>query len=103
MSTIAKQVVMNHLSLPREIIDIIKEFIFHKIKKIPENDERYRLMYNIQPKIYDPTTNDTYVYLTINDEKDYYILYLDFEITIQVFGYGINRIYFIDGARYIIE
>jgi hypothetical protein len=94
---------MNHLFLPREIIENIKEYTFHKIKRIPENDERYQMLYNIQPKIYDPTTNHTYVYLTINDEKDYYIVYLDFEIQVQVFKYETNRVVFIDGARYIIE
>ena len=103
MSTISRQVVINHLLLPKEVIEIIKEYTFHKIKRIPENDERYQMLYNIQPKIYDPTTNDTYVYLTINDQKDYYIVYLDFEITIQVFRYETNRVIFIDGARYIIE
>jgi hypothetical protein len=103
MSTISKQVVINHLLLPKEVIEIIKEYTFHKIKPIPENDERYNMLYTIEPKIYDPTTNHTHVYLTINHEKDYYIVYLDFEIQIQVFKYETNRVLFIDGARYIIE
>ena len=103
MSTILTQVVMNHLGLPKEIIEIVKEYTFHKIKKIPENDERYRLMYTIEPKIYDPTTNHTFVYITINNEKDYYIVYLDFEIQVQVFRYETNRVVFINGSRYIIE
>jgi hypothetical protein len=103
MSTISRQVVINHLLLPTEVIEIIKEYTFHKIKQIPENDERYQMLYNIQSKIYDPTTNHTYVYLTINDQKDYYIVYLDFEIIVQVFRYETNRVIFIDGARYIIE
>jgi len=103
MSTISKQVIINHLLLPKEVTEIIKEYTFHKIKRIPENDERYNMLYTIQPKIYDPTTNHTYVYLTINPEKDYYIVYLDFEIQVQVFKYETNRVIFIDGARYIIE
>jgi hypothetical protein len=103
MSTISRQVVINHLLLPKEVIEIIKEYTFHKIKLIPENDERYNKLYTIEPKIYDPTTNHTYVYLTINDQKDYYIVYLDFEIQVQVFRYETNRVIFIDGARYIIE
>jgi hypothetical protein len=103
MSTISRQVVINHLLLPKEVIEIIKEYTFHKIKRIPENDERYNKLYTIEPKIYDPTTNHTYVYLTINDQKDYYIVYLDFEIQVQVFRYETNRVIFIDGSRYIIE
>jgi hypothetical protein len=103
MSTISRQVVINHLLLPKELIEIIKEYTFHKIKRIPENDERYNKLYTIEPKIYDPTTNHTYVYLTINDQKDYYIVYLDFEIQVQVFRYETNRVIFIDGSRYIIE
>ena len=104
MSTISKQVVMNNLLLPKEVIEIIKEYTFHKIKRIPEDDERYHMMYyTIEPKRHDPTTNHTYVYLTINHEKDYYILYLDFEIQIQVIGYGTNRVTFLEGTRYIIE
>jgi len=103
MSTISRQVVINHLLLPKKVIEIIKEYTFHKIKRIPDNDERYQMLYNIQSKIYDPTTNEKYVYLTINDQKDYYIVYLDFEIIVQVFRYETNRVVFIDGARYIIE
>jgi hypothetical protein len=103
MSTISRQIVINHLPLPKEIIEIIKQHTFHKIKRIPENDERYNMLYTIHPKIYDPTTNHTYVYLTINNEKDYYIVYLDFEIQVQVFRYETNRVIFIHGARYIIE
>jgi hypothetical protein len=63
-------------------------------------------LYSIEPKHYDPITNHTHVYLTINDEKDYYIVYLDFEIQIQVFGYETNetnRVLFLGGSRYIIE
>jgi hypothetical protein len=104
MSTISKQVVMNQLLLPKEVIEIIKEYTFHKIKRIPEDDDRYYILHNtIQPKRYDPTTNHTYVYLTINHEKDYFILYVDFEIQIQVIGYGTDRVTFLGGARYIIE
>ena len=104
MSTIATQVVINHLLLPKEVIEIIKEYTFHKIKRIPEDDERYHMMYyTIEPKRYEPVTNHTYVYLTINHEKDYFILYRDFEIQIQVIGYGTNRVTFLGGSRYIIE
>jgi hypothetical protein len=63
MSTISRQLVINHFFLPKEVIEIIKEYTFHKIKRIPENDERYNKLYTIEPKIYDPTTNHTYVYL----------------------------------------
>jgi len=103
MSTIATQVVINQLLIPKEVIEIIKEYTFHKIKRIPEDDERYNKLYTIEPKIYEPTTNHTHVYLTINHEKDYFILYLDFEIQVQVFRYETNRVTFIEGARYIIE
>jgi len=33
MSSIAKQSLINNFNLPKEIIDIVKDYIFYKIKK----------------------------------------------------------------------
>ena len=33
MLSIAKQLLINKLNLPKEIIDIVKNYTFHKIKK----------------------------------------------------------------------
>jgi hypothetical protein len=52
-----------------ELVDIIKDYVFHTIKKIPKNDERYPLLRSIEPKEYDPADGVTYVYLTITLEK----------------------------------
>ena len=41
--------------------------------RIARNDPRYRLLQTIPEKEYEPLDDLTYVYLRINDNKDYYI------------------------------
>jgi hypothetical protein len=104
MSTIATQLFINRFSLPEEIIDIIKEYIFHKIKKIQKNDERYQLLLTIPYKEYDYTDDSTFVYMRISDEKDYFLVYTNFVIQLQTLRYGDdNVIYFVEGSQFLIE
>ena len=106
MSTIiAKQLIINNLRLPMELIDIIKDYTFHKIKKISKNDDRYDMLLTIPE--YDYINDTKYVYLNISAEKDYFLVYKQFEIQIQTLRYGgdddDNRIYFVDGSKIVIE
>ena len=106
MSFIAKQLLINRLHLPAEIIDIVKDFTFHKIKKIPENDPRYQILLKMPLKDYDDSDDTTFVYLSINTEKDYFLVYKNLEIFIQTFRYGVgddNTVYFVDGSIFAIE
>ena len=104
MSSIAKQLLINKFSIPKEIIDIVKDYTFHKIKKIPENDERYKILLTIPFKEYDPADDTVYVYLNISEEKDYFLVYKNFEIQLQTLFYGDeNVIYLIEGTIFSIE
>ena len=104
MSLIAKQLLINNLNLPKDMIDIIKDYIFHKIKKIPENDERYKILLTIPLKEYDSTDKSHFVYLSISHEKDYFLVYTNFEIQLQTLLYGDNdTVYFIEGTIYLIQ
>jgi len=69
----SKQVILNKLNLPVELIHIIQDFAFHRIKKIPKNDERYHLI--IPPKLYfgDSATID----LGHKMRKNYYLSYIN--------------------------
>ena len=106
MSSIAKQLVMNNIKLPVELIRIVKDYTFHKIKKIPKNDERYQILLTIPYKEYDYIDNDdvVFVYLRITAEKEYYMVKTKFEIQLQTLGYrDDNVVYFIDGSIHAIE
>ena len=104
MSSIAKQSLINNFNLPKEIIDIVKDYIFYKIKKIPENDERYNILLTIPVKEYDPTDESIWVYLTISQEKDYFLVYKNFKIQLQTLLYtDDNVVHFIEGTIFSIE
>lgn len=61
------------------------------INRISEYDKRYDMLYSIPMKEshYDEKNNttNTFVYLSINKEKDYYITYKDYEIQLQTLDY----------------
>ena len=101
MSLIKKQVltIMNKLILPENIIDIIKDYLFHEMKKIPSNDLRYNLLLTIPNKIYDPEDGCCDVDLWITNEKWIYLLYTNYTIQIQIltFNPDINLMTRIDG------
>ena len=100
--SITKQLLIHQFNLPTEIIDIIKNYIFYEIKKIPENDERYQMLLTIPIKVYDPTNNSSYVYLNISEEKDYYLVYINYTIQLQTLLYTDN-VHFIEGTIFSIE
>jgi hypothetical protein len=104
MSLIVKQLLINNFKLPKEVIEIVKDYTFHKIKKISENDERYRILLTIPFKEYDPTDDTIYVYLTISEEKDYFLVYTNFQIQLQTLLYtDDNVVHFIEGSIFSIE
>lgn len=105
MSSITKQLIINKFILPKEIINIVKEYAFHKIKKIPTNDERYNLLLTIPLKEYNPSDDSTYVYLKITDDKEYYLIYTNFTIYLQTLRYSDNdnRIHLLDGYKTLIK
>ena len=49
---------------------IINNFAFHRIKKIPKNDERYTLLLSIPIKEYDKRDNVTFVYMRISQKSE---------------------------------
>ena len=108
MSLIVKQLLINNFKLPKEVIDIVKDYTFHKIKKIPENDERYHILLTIPFKEYDRTDDSTYVYLTISEEKDYFLVYIFnlryIQIQLQTLLYtDDNAVRLIDATIFSIE
>ena len=106
MSSIATQLLIHRFNLPKELIDIIKEYTFHKIKKIPENDMRYEVLRTIPNKEYDDEDYTTFVYLCITNQKDYFLTYRNYKIQLQTLLYGDgddNGVYFIDGSTFQIE
>ena len=104
MSLIVKQLLINNFKLPKEVIDIVKDYTFHKIKKIPENDERYHILLTIPFKEYDRTDDSTYVYLTISEEKDYFLVYINFQIQLQTLLYtDDNVVRLIEATIFSIE
>jgi len=95
--------IINKIVLPKELIDIIKEYAFyeyafHKIKKIPRNDIRYDLLLTISIPIYDPEDGSYDVDLSITKEKWYYLVYINNTLQIQTLTYEPenNRISLID-------
>jgi len=104
MSSIAKQLLINQFKFPMEIIDIIKDYIFHKIKKLQENDERYMILLTIPFKEYDPSYDTIYVYLTISEEKDYFLVYKNFQIQLLTLRYGAdNVVHCVNSSIFAIE
>ena len=98
-----KQLIMNKFMLPKELIDIIKDYTFHTIKKIPKDDERYELLLTIPYKQYVPLDDITFVYMRISGDKDYFMFYNNFEIQLQILVYGDDRIHCLEEHSFIIE
>lgn len=96
-SIIAKNLIINNFELPDEIKNLVKDFAFRRIGKIYKNDDRYKLLLTIPDKNFDPSDGVTFVYLNINDDKDYYLTYINYEIQIQVFKYVGNVVHFVEG------
>ena len=98
MSSITTQLIINKFILPKEIINIVKEYAFRKIKKILTNDTRYNLLLTIPSKEYDPLDDTTVVYIKITHEKEYHLIYTNFTIYLQTLRYSDNdnQVYLID-------
>ena len=96
MTLIMKQLIINSFNIPKDIVEIIKEYTFHKIKKILERDKRYNLLLTIPLKITEDTNFKTYVYLRINSDKHYLLIYSTSKIVIEnlmfVHDYAIVRL-----------
>ena len=97
----SKTMILNKLNLPLDVINLVKDYAFHGIQRIPKDDMRYNLLSTIPYKEYDPSDGVTFVYLTISNDKDYFLTYHDFEIQIQTLQYNHdgNMIYGIEGHR----
>lgn len=90
--------IINKFTLPKELNDIIKDYIFNRIKKINNIDTIYRNIATIPKTIYDDDDKDdlhSYIYLIINWgvnwEKEYFIVYKKFETQIQTLIYYENE------------
>jgi hypothetical protein len=103
MTTYSKQLIINKFKLPKDICNMIKDYLFHIIKKIHKNDIRYEILLTIPYKEYDPNDGVTYVYMDINENKDYFLTYSNFEIQLQTFFYENNIVYGIDAHRVTIK
>lgn len=82
--------VIDKIALPGELLNLIKNYAFPN--KIPKTDPRYTILTDIPPKEYDITDGVTFVYMKINETKDYYMTYKNYEIDLQTLlydGYGI--------------
>ena len=95
MSLITKQIIINKFNLPMEVVNIIKDYAFHKIKKIPSNDERYNALLTIPFKEYDPMDDTHYVYLSINNDKYYFLINTSYKIEIQKLFYDDDNIVYV--------
>jgi len=104
MSLIAKQLVINKLFLPKEIVDIVKDYLFRRIQQISEYDERYDILLTIPYKEYDLAAHAIYVYLNISEEKDYFLVYKNFQIELLTLGYGVaDNVYLVDRSLVLIQ
>ena len=104
MSFIAKQLVINKLFLPKEIVDIVKDYLFRRIQQISEYDERYDILLTIPYKEYDLAAHAIYVYLNISEEKDYFLVYKNFQIELLTLGYGVaDNVYLVDRSLVLIQ
>ena len=93
MSTIQTQLVINNISLPKDIIYIVKQFVFHEIRKICDEDERYAILQTIPPKIYYPIYKMTVVDLEIPTDDSFVSFTLFYRLMYQLGRLSVDRIY----------
>lgn len=98
LSVLQKLMITSALPLPRDLIENVHAFAFKKIGKIDKNDHRYTMLLNMPDKDFDPSDGVSFVYLRINDEKDYYLTYTSTEVQLQVFEYVDNVVNWVDGS-----
>ena len=104
MTTLSKQLIINKFILPKELLGIIKDYTFTTINKIQKNDKRYDLLLTIPQKEYDTDDGVTFVYMSINHDKDYFLTYHNYEIQLQTLLYdNDNFIYTTEGYSVTIQ
>jgi hypothetical protein len=95
------KLLMNKFQLPTELIDIISEYVFPKVNRIPADDARYELLLNIPSRDYDESSGVAFVYMVINDDKDYFLTctyeYGNAQLQLQTFFYGTEFVQQIEG------
>ena len=103
MTTTTKKLLIQSLPLPYDVTEMIKDFLFPRIKKIGANDDRYSILSQIPTKEYSPEDDTTFVYLYISAQKDYFLTYCSFQIQLQTLGYDDdNTVYGLDGHSVMI-
>ncbi len=92
------------LEIKHHILTFDRRFVLRngeliQINLIPKTDERYNILREIPPKEYDDSDGVTFVYLNINDMKDFFITHSPMYncIQYQTLGYEGNMVYHIDG------
>jgi len=97
--------------LPLDIVKCIlsydKRFIIRRgeiiqINKITKEDERYKLLLTIPQKQYDFVNHVIYVYMSINEIKDYLLCYTDFIIELNTIRYTGITVLQMDSCSYQI-
>lgn len=81
------------LEMVNHILSFDKRFVIRngkviQIKTIPKNDMRYHLLSNIPLKECSSIENTMFVFLFVNEWKQYFILHSKHEIKIQVLLYN---------------
>jgi hypothetical protein len=74
MSLIANQLLIDNLGIPKEISMLVKDYVFHRINKIPKTDSRYEMLLQI-PKLTHKTNNFTFVLLRTLSTGCYLLYY----------------------------
>ena len=97
---------MNYLPLEikHHILTFDRRFVLRngelkQINTIPKTDERYDILREIPWKEYDENDDVTFVYLNINEQKDFFITYCPNThcVQYQTLGYEGNTVYWIEG------
>ena len=103
MSLIPTLLILNKLKLPKEIINMIKDYVFRIIQKFHVDDIRYNLLLSIPEKEY-YDDNETCVHIGINYHKEFYLSYYDNEFILQTVQYFDNNyIKIVEEHSYIIK
>ena len=73
------------------------------INRIPKTDIRYTMLQTVPEKEYDESDNTVYVYLWINDNKDYFMVYKNYSFQLQTLLYiGKTRVHLLAAKIYYI-
>jgi hypothetical protein len=101
MNLLPSDIIKHILTFDRRFI--VRNGQILTINSISKTDERYNILLTIPMKEYDYMDGVTYIYMCINDDKDYYMTYKPYELQIQVLYYDVDTIHTIDGhIHYIV-